>query len=401
MTQLRNHLSVLTISHRQLDLNTSPLNPKPTTLPPSDTAVSPDVERRAASKAGSQQHSQAGSDNGSNSDEEMSNAEESVEEAEEEAEEQPMDTEPTPGDKPWSGTTPDQYYQQWYDEMRRLLSRKDILEEHLVKAAQRVYDGLRTACRAKNVQVQDDKPSQFIRTAEKKQEEKRSKSRGRSRDTKNTGKKDEKKKDIANLKKQVLETLKTVEQFEKDLSFLTKPEIVDLAARKNLAPKTQQTNAGEKKRDPKDPWGKGLSLVKGIRANTLVLNHKESDAVDTDRLKASLQEANKNLTINRVAIAKSGAVVVETSKAMDHDTKKKIQQAVDNAAFAGRDATSELVRPTYSSLKFDFVPMIFEDGSEASSQDIHDALRAHPKWAETLFTQVDSICYSSTTYDYV
>src|SRR6201994_4732798 len=358
--------------------------------PKCHSSVPPDVERRAASKAGSPQGSKAGSEQGSGSDEEMTDAE-TADEENEEAEEEAMETDhQTAGDKPWSGKTPEEYYQHWFEEIQRLLSRSDIPDQYRAKATQAVYDGIKAASKAKNIRVCDNKPSQFINTAEfrekkdKKGETNRSQSRGRSRDTKNTGKKDEKKKDIANLKKQVLETLKTVEQFEKDLSFLSKPEIVDLAARKNLAPKAQQKTDGTKKRDPKDPWGKGSSLVKGIKPNTLVLNHKESEMIDLDHLKSTLQKTNKDkeLTFNRVAVAKSGAVVVETNKAMDHNTKKNIQQTVNNTAFAGCDATTELVRPTHSSLKFDFVPVLFEDGSEASSQDIDDALRAHPKWAE-------------------
>src|SRR6201994_561291 len=340
--------------------------------PKRHSSVPPDVERRAASKAGSEHN---GSEK-SGSDEDMTDAEGEEEEDEEsKIKEVNMDTDPTPGDKPWSGKTPEEYYQHWFEGIQKLFNRKDIPDKYRLKVTQGMYDGIKAASIVKNIWVCDEKPNQFIFTSEardKKDKDKHSQSRGRSRDPK-TSKKDEKKKDIANLKKQVLETLKTVEQFEKDLSFLSKTEIVDLAARKNLAPKPQQNNNKEKKRDPKDPWGKGTSLIKGIKANTLVLNHKENETIDLDHLKSTLQKTNKDkeLTFNRVAVAKSGAVVVETNKAMDHSTKKNIQQTVNNAAFAGRDATTELVRPTHSSLKFDFVPVLFEDGSEASSQDIH------------------------------
>ena len=78
--------------------------------------------------------------------------------------------------------------------------------------------------------------------------------------------------------------------------------------------------------------------------------------------------------INRVSVARSGAVVVETAKALDHPAKKKLQQEVNKAAFHGRDATRELVRPTYSSLKFDFVPLRFDDGTEMLSDDVHSCI---------------------------
>ena len=111
-----------------------------------------------------------------------------------------------------------------------------------------------------------------------------------------------------------METLKVVEQFEQDLSFLSKPEIIELAARKNLAPKpksyAQAANTpptASKDTKTRQPF-KGSSLVKGIRANTLVLTHDEGDDLDLDAIKSTVQK-NTTLEISRVAMAKSGALV--------------------------------------------------------------------------------------------
>src|SRR6266704_1220258 len=95
------------------------------------------------------------------------------------------------------------------------------------------------------------------------------------------------------------------------------------------------------KRDPKNQWGYNVSaLVKGIKSNTLVLNHREVIEVDPIALQATLQKSyNKDLTINRVSVARSGAVVVEMTKALDHSAKKKLQGEVNKAAFQGKDAT--------------------------------------------------------------
>jgi hypothetical protein len=72
---------------------------------------------------------------------------------------------------------------------------------------------------------------------------------------------------------------------------------------------------------------------------------------------------------------------------MSHETKKKLHQAVNTNAFGGRDVTKELVRPTYSSLKFDFVPLRFGDGTEMSDHEINAFVRAHPKWEKVQFTE--------------
>ena len=46
-----------------------------------------------------------------------------------------------------------------------------------------------------------------------------------------------------------------------------------------------------------------------------------------------------------------------------------------------------LVRPTYSSLKFDFVPLRFGDGSPIPDGDVEAFVRAHPKWANLTFVE--------------
>src|SRR6266704_2061829 len=116
----------------------------------------------------------------------------------------------------------------------------------------------------------------------------------------------------AKLKKQLQDTMKSVEQFEKELSFLTKPEIIDLATHKSLAPPAPS----QRKQDLKNPWGNNTSsLIKGIKANTLVLNHKEAEEVDTEVLQVTLQKSyDKELTINRVMVAQSSTVMVEMAK---------------------------------------------------------------------------------------
>lgn len=314
---------------------------------------------------------------GSQSDEEEESDDEEMEDAEEEQEHTPSKQ---PSNKPWTDKTPAEYAQQCRDAVAKLMNNKDLPQDYLVAMTQSIYDAVKSTCKTRRFTIQDEGQTLPLKAGT------RSQSRGRSRD-----KKDPKKdlaKEQARIKKQLLDTLKHMEQFEKDLSFLSKPEIIDLAAKKAAAPPTKEAP----KRDPKNPWGKGSSLVKGIKANTIVLNHHEEmhDDIDTQALQTSLQQTcGDNLKVNRVAIAKSGAVVVETAKPMDHPTKKKLQQAVNRAAFGGRDATSELVRPTFSSLKFDFIPTRFaDDGSEMSAEDVTNCIRAHPKWEKIEFTEV-------------
>ena len=91
--------------------------------------------------------------------------------------------------------------------------------------------------------------------------------------------------------------------------------------------------------------------------------------------------------VKTVREAKSGAIVIEMDKPLDKKARQAVQHAVNSAAFEGRDVTKPLVRPTYSSLKFDFVPLRFGDGSPIPDGDVEAFVRAHPKWANLTFVE--------------
>ena len=95
----------------------------------------------------------------------------------------------------------------------------------------------------------------------------------------------------------------------------------------------------------------------------------------------------KDAEVTDVRTARSGALVIETKKPMDQATKQRVQEAVNRLAFKGANATKALVRPTHSLLKFDFIPLRFDDGSEMSDSDLSACVRAHPQWANTLFVE--------------
>jgi hypothetical protein len=275
----------------------------------------------------------------------------------------------------WEGETPAQAASDYHERIKETLL--NMPQEHMSTCVQAIYDTLEV-CQTKRIKIKRKAAKSTFEGKE------HSQSRGWKTEKKEKDKKD-KNKDITNLKKQVLETLKSVEQFEKEMYFLTKLEIVELAAKKAVAPPPKPE---QQKRDPKNPWGKGKSLVKGIKANTLVLNHDQEEEIDPAAPHAALVKVTeKDVSINKVSIARSGAVVVETAKPMSHETKKKLHQAVNTNVFGGRDVTKELVRPTYSSLKFDFVPLCFGDGTEMSDQEVNAFVRAHPKWEKVQFTE--------------
>ena len=374
-----------------------PLLTNPTANPPSThpsprgraRSVTPEVERslrRSPAPYTNDEYEEARQEG-----ESLYGSEEDDDEEMEDAEEDPTRPQ-TPAPKlkhrntHWKENTPQSFADLWGNLLKKTLLDKELPSMHATRTLQAVYDALKVICQTKRIDVQDDGHGVFGPTRPQ-----RTQSRGRS-----TEKKDQKKdlaKEQARIKKQLLDTLKNVEQFEKDLSFLTKPEIIDLAAKKAAAP--PQRSQPQQKCDPKNPWGKGSSLVKGIKANTVVLNHKEdvmADDIDTKALQTSIQETcGKDATVNRVTIAKSGAVIVETAKPMEHTIKKKIQQTVNTAAFGGKDATTELVRPTFSSLKFDFIPTRLDNGEEASAQHLTNMVRTHPKWEKVQFIEVPKL----------
>src|SRR6266568_7977608 len=79
-----------------------------------------------------------------------------------------------------------------------------------------------------------------------------------------------------------------VEKLSEGLSFLTKPEIVNIAAKKYMAPPEPKKLTQLPKRDPQNPWGKGTLLVKGPGTKTMILHPSKGVDVDLELIQESL-----------------------------------------------------------------------------------------------------------------
>src|SRR6266568_1586618 len=193
-----------------------------------------------------------------------------------------------------------------------------------------------------------------------------------------------------------------VEKLSEGLSFLTKPEIVNIVAKKYMAPPEPKKMAQLPKHDPQNPWGKGMSLVKGPGTKTMILCPSKGVEVDLELVQESLvyltpEQAmlkEEAVDVKTVTKARSGVVVVTAKDNLSLKQKAALHSvigaALDNAEMR------EVEKKTHSCLKFDFLPTRHQDGAEITVEEITRELRAHPQWRDIQMVEIPKMIKSKT-----
>ncbi len=230
----------------------------------------------------------------------------------------------------------------------------------------------------------------------------RSQSRGRSASRGRKRTKDMKDTKVQELTKQVTAIMAEVEKLSEGLSFLTKPEIVNIAAKKYMAPPELKKMAQPPKRDPQNPWGKGMSLVKGPGTKTMILHPSKGVEVNLELVQESLvyltpeqvMLKEEAVDVKTVTKARSGAVVVTAKDNLSLKQKAALHSiigaALDNAEMR------EVEKKTHSCLKFDFLPTRHQDGAEIMIEEMTRELKVHPQWRDAQLVEIPKMIKSRT-----